>query len=98
MNPRRIICRWSPDTDPNSLGPCEDPDHPSRTTRRRHRLLLDMLLEGDSLTDAYKIVAAYPYLRAEYGPKLKERSAEIRRRETRDRLHSLRKGVAAPVC
>ena len=86
-----INCRWSPDTDPNSVGPCEDPDHPSRTTQRRHHLLLDMLLHGDDLTDAYKIVAAYPYLRAEYVPKLKERATEIRRRATRERLCALRR-------
>ena len=92
-----IARHWSPDTDPNSLGPCEDPDHPSRTSQRRHRLLLDMLLLGDDLTDAYKIVTAYPYLRAEYGPKLKERAAKIRSRETLDRLRSLGRGVAAAV-
>jgi hypothetical protein len=85
---RAINCRWSPDIDPNSVGPCEDPDHPSRKTQRRHRLLLDMMLHGDDLTDVCKIVAAYPYLRSEYAPKLKERAAEIRGRATLERLRA----------
>jgi hypothetical protein len=90
-----IDCRWSPDLDPNSLGPCEDPDCPSRTTQRRHRLLLAMMLEGDDLTTARKIVATYPYLRSEYLPKLKERAGEIRRRATLERLRARRHSRAA---
>ena len=92
---RAIDCRWSPAIDPNSVGPCEDPDRPSRMTQRRHRLLLDMMLHGDDLTDVYKIVAAYPYLRCEYAPKLKERAAEIRRRATLERLRAGRQPVHA---
>jgi hypothetical protein len=92
---RAIDCHWSPDIDPNSVGPCEDPDRPSRKTQRRHRLLLDMMLHGDDLTDVYKIVAAYPYLRCEYAPKLKERTAEIRRRATLERLRAGRQPVHA---
>ena len=91
MTPHRTIrYRWSPDLELNGLGPYEDPDHPSRTSRRRHRLLLDMMLQGDNLTDAYKIVAAYPYLQPEYAEKLKERAAEIRRRATLERLRARR--------
>ncbi len=75
-----IDCRYDPDTDLNSLGRCEDPDHPSTASKRRHRRLLDMLLLGydQSLSDVRKILLAYPYLRAEYGPKLDARAAEIR--------------------
>jgi hypothetical protein len=85
---RKIDCRWDPDTDPNGVGRCEDPDHPSRATKRRLCRLLDMMLWGDDLTDAYKIVAVYPFLQAEYAPKLKQRSAEIRRQSALERLRS----------
>jgi hypothetical protein len=90
---RAINCRWSPGIDPNSVGCCEDPDRPSHTTQRRHRLLVDMMLYGDDLTDVYKIVAAYPYLRCEYARQLKERAAEIRRRATLERLRVGRQPV-----
>src|SRR5579862_312500 len=93
-----IDCRWDPDTDPNSLGRCDDPDHPSRTTQRRLRRLMEMLLYsggGGALTDAYKIVAAYPFLLPEYALKLKERSAEIRRQKTLERLRARRRPRAA---
>jgi hypothetical protein len=84
-------------TSGNSVGPCEDPDRPSRMTQRRHRLLLDMMLHGDDLTDVYKIVAAYPYLRCEYAPKLKERAAEISRRATLERLRAGRQPIHAAM-
>lgn len=86
-----IDCRWDPDTDLNAVGPCEDPDHPSRVTKRRHRLLLNMLLLGNDLTDARKILSAYPYLQSEYAGKIRVREEEIRRAARLEQLRALQR-------
>lgn len=49
------------------LGPLvRNPRNPSRRTRTRHRLLLEMLLHAEQFSTIRQIMAAYPYLRAEW--------------------------------
>jgi hypothetical protein len=65
---------WDPDVDINGIGPLvRNPRNPSKLTRRRHHVLLDMLLQYPSISTIItvrKILAAYPYLRREYESKI----------------------------
>ena len=71
---KSLDCRWDPNTDINSLGPLErNPSNPSRRTRERNRRLLEILLDTPtawSIAQADKILAAYPYLRDQWGPRI----------------------------
>jgi hypothetical protein len=84
-----LDCRWNPDTDVNSLGPLErDPDNPSPRSRHRLHRILEILLYApstESIVQADKILAAYPYLRDEYGPRITaaERRLQARSRSSR---------------
>lgn len=68
-------CRWDPDCDLNGIGPM-DPDplnNPSQQTRKRNRRFLEMLLtypSVQSIAQADRILAGYPYLREEWGPRI----------------------------
>jgi hypothetical protein len=73
---RSIDCRWDPNLDLNGLGPLVvNPANPSQHTRARHRRLMDMLLAVGDLATIRDVLAAYPYLYAEYG----ERVAQAKR-------------------
>jgi hypothetical protein len=65
---------WNPDVDLNGLGPLvRNLSNPSRRTRQRHHVLLDLLLEcpsDQSIVTVRKILAAYPYLRGDYESKI----------------------------
>jgi hypothetical protein len=63
---------WDPDLALNSLAFVRDPRHPSQRTRARHRLLLEMLLEVEDFLTIRQIIAAYPYLRAEWEPRISD--------------------------
>jgi hypothetical protein len=86
--------RWDPDTDINSLGPLErDPSNPSPRSRRRLHRILEMLLyvpSEEGIVQADKILAAYPYLRDEYGPRITaaERALRARSRRVQGCKHS----------
>jgi hypothetical protein len=67
-----------------------DPSNPSPRSRRRYRRILDMLLYApseDAIVQADKIIAAHPYLRDEYGPRITaaERSLRARTQRSSDR-------------
>jgi hypothetical protein len=82
-----VSCRWSVDCDVNSFQPA-NPDNPSRSTIRRNRRLLDMLLSAGDVATARKIVAAYhPHFR-DYEDKIRQCAAEIRSKETLERLRT----------
>jgi len=82
-----VSCHWSPDCDVNGFQPA-NPDHPSRANIRRNRRLLDMLLSCGDVATARKIVAAYhPHFR-DYEDKIVQCAAEIRQRETLERLRT----------
>jgi hypothetical protein len=74
-----------PHTNINSLGPLErNPDHPSPRTRRHlHHLLQQLLYQPNkaAIVQADKILAGYPYLRDEWGPRIS--AAERALRSTR---------------
>jgi hypothetical protein len=61
---------YDPDLDLNSVVPCNNPADPAPLNRRRHRLLMDMLLEDGDFVTCRKILGAYPYLKSEYSRKL----------------------------
>lgn len=71
------MAEWSPDLDLNSLGPVVDPDHPSHIAKRRHRLLLEMLLQVGDFATINKILAAYPYLKVEYADRVMRRRVHV---------------------
>jgi hypothetical protein len=72
--------KWNPDLDLNSPWPMDNPDNPSRHTRARNKLLMDMLLEqGGDFGTMYKIMSAYPYLREEYRQRIADRRREMAR-------------------
>jgi hypothetical protein len=68
------VMMWDPDVDINGIGPLvRNPKNPSKLTRRRHHVLLDMMLLNPSMktiNEIRKILAAYPYLRSEYESKI----------------------------
>ena len=71
---------WNNDFDYNSVGPLCDPFHLTRRDRARHRYFLGMMIDAGNLEIAHKILAAYPYLRDEFG----ERMARAVREKARD--------------
>jgi hypothetical protein len=77
--------KWDPDIDINGIGPLvRDPSNPSPITRRRHRILLDLLLgcrTASAIVEARKILAAYSYLQAEYEPKIAKAVLKLREAE-----------------
>lgn len=56
--------------DLNSLGDLCDPAHPTPRNKARQRHILDMMLDVGNVDIARKILAAYPYLQAEYGERM----------------------------
>ena len=86
-----LDCRWDPDTSPNSIGPMEDPLRPSPNTRKRLHRLLDMLLtypSAESIGQAGKILAGYPWLRDAWEPRITE-ACERLHDEAQARLREL---------
>ena len=62
---------WDNNLDLNSLGdPVLDPEHPTPRNRARHHHILNMMLEVGNLNTVFKILAAYPYLKDEYGERV----------------------------
>jgi hypothetical protein len=51
----------------NSFGPSCDPFHLTAANKRWHRAHMDINLASGNLDMILKILAAYPYLRDEYG-------------------------------
>jgi hypothetical protein len=82
------VMMWDPDIDLNGLGPLvRNPKNPSKLTRRRHHMLLDLLLLDASMKtiiEVRKILAAYPYLRSEYEPKIVLALERMRRMDDDD--------------
>ena len=86
-----LDCRWDPNTTPNTIGPTEDPRRPSPNTRKRLHRCMDMLLtypSAESIAQAGKILAGYPWLRAEWEPRLIE-ACELLHSEAQARLREL---------
>jgi hypothetical protein len=79
--PLNVPYRWSPELDLNSPR-LVNPFKPSTATKRRHRLLLAMLLESEDFTTVDKMLAGYPYLREEYAARVTQakQDGETRRR------------------
>ena len=72
--------RWHPDYDINGPGPLvRNPSNPSRRTRHRHQLLMDMLLDVGSFATMRQIMQAYPYLSEEYATKIAQGISNERR-------------------
>ena len=82
MTKRVNAYEYDDSLDYNSIGPLCDPLHPTARNKARHRYIMDMMLDAGNLVIAYKILAAYPYLRDEYS----ERMARAEREEEATRL------------
>jgi hypothetical protein len=73
--------KWDPDLNINGIGPLvRDPNNPCKITRRRHAVLLGMLLECGTISailEVRRIMSAYPYLREEWEPKTDEAARKL---------------------